>query len=833
MSNEYYTNVYVYGSNLLIRGIRDGEEFRSRVKYQPTLYLKTDKNSAFKDIYDNNLKPIAFDNMTDARNFAKEHEGTNLKIYGFPFFNSQYCIENYADAESNWKREDIRVFTLDIEVTSDEGFPEPEQADYPITAICIHDSITDKYVTFGNGQWRSTKSELPDELLDKVVYIECQSERELINKYMKFWTDCYPQVITGWNTKNFDMPYIFNRMSKLGYDINKLSPWGSTRLREYNSLRGKELMVDIAGIDDIDYLDRYKKNAVQESYRLDHIAHIELGERKLDHSEVSGLHQLFFTNFQKFIDYNIQDSHLVKRLDDKLGLLDVQFAIAYKAGINFEDVGGVVKTWDALINKELQKENKIPPYNFPKHGMTEQIPGGFVKTPQVGKHGWIMSFDLNSLYPHLIMQYNISPETLVDGVQVMPTKSKEQRLNSFLQNHEYESYGDNAVSAAGWCFRKDKEGIIPSVMRQLYDERKEIKGRMIQAQKRGEDSTKLNLAQHVRKILLNSGYGAITNKYYRWFDTRLGEAITLSGQFVIQRAEKAINEFMNKVCDTKNKDYVIAIDTDSNYVNLQPLVDKFFSDKTTDQIVDILDKIGDEQIQKALDDEFDRVAKYQNVYEQKMVMGRECIADSAFWTAKKRYAMNVWDTEGVRHKEPYQKIQGLDAIRSSTPQGCRKPLLDMIKLVLNEDEETVQKAIADYKRDFVNLPAEDIAMPRTMNNVWQYTPRNDNIGYKKGTPPHIRGAILFNRLLARHNLTKDWEPINNGEKGKFVYLREPNSLGAEVLSYLNSIPNEFDARRYVDYERMFQKIIFDPMEGILDPIGWSVEKRLTLDSFFG
>ena len=831
--SEYYTNVCVSGSSLCVRGIRDGQEFRSRVKYQPTLYIKCDPETGYKDVFGNNLKPLAFDTITDAKQFARENDETNLQIYGFPFYNSQYCIENYPNAEQDWKREDIRVFNIDIEVTSDEGFPYPDKADYPITAICIHDSITDKFITFGQGSWLKTKSELDDDILDRVVYIPCESEHQLISKFLKFWQDFYPQVVTGWNTQLFDMPYIYNRLNKLGFDTNRLSPWNWTKIREIPSRQGKQLRVEITGIDDIDYLDRYRKNAVQESYRLDHIAYVELGERKLDYSEVSGLHQLFFTNFQKFIDYNIQDVNLVKRLDEKLGLLDVQFAIAYKAGINFEDVSGVVKTWDALINKELHKENKVPPYTFPKHNLTEQIPGGYVKTPQVGKHGWVCSFDLNSLYPHLIMQYNISPETLVDGIQVMATKSKEQRVHAFLNDNEFESYGDYAVSAAGWCYRKDAEGIIPRVMRQLYDERKRIKGQMIARQKEGKDATKLNLAQHVRKILLNSGYGAITNKYYRWFDQRLGESITLSGQFIIQRAEKAINKFMNDLLGTTNKDYVIAIDTDSNYVNMQPLVDKFFADKPTDQLIDILDKICHDQVQKILNQEFDQVSEYMNVYAQKMVMERECIADSAFWTAKKRYAMNVWDTEGVRHKKAKQKIQGLDAIRSSTPQLCRQPLLDFISLVLTSDEETVQKAIANFKDEFKSMAAEDIAMPRTMNNVWSYTPKNDDIGYKKGTPPHIRGAILFNRLIDRFKLSKDWELIRNGEKGKFVYIRQPNHLGAEVLSYLTSIPEEFEARSYVDYNKMFEKVITDPMDGILEPIGWTVEKQLNLTEFFG
>ena len=829
---EYYTNVTVAGNALLVRGIRDGEEFRSRIKWQPTLYIKTDNKTAFRDVYGNHLKPLSFDGILDARDFAKQHSDSNLAVYGFPFFNSQYCIENYPNAETEWKREEIRTHIIDIEVSSDEGFPEPEDADYPVTAICIYDSILDKFVTFGNGQWFATESELPDDIVNKTVYINCESERVLLTKFMKFWQDHCPQIVTGWNTQSFDMPYLYNRMTKLGFDCNKFSPWNRCKIREFPTKQGKQFRVHIDGVDDIDYLDRYRKNAVQESYRLDHIAFVELGERKLDYSEVSGLHQLFFTNFQKFIDYNIQDVNLVKRLDEKLGLLDVQIAIAYKAGVNYEDVSGVVKTWDALVNKELQKENKVPPFHFPKADFREQIPGGYVKWPQVGKHGWVCSFDLNSLYPHLIMQYNISPECLVDGIQVWPTKSKEQRVNAFLNNHEFENYGDYAVSAAGWCFRKDEEGIIPRCMRQLYEERKEIKKRMIERQKEGKDATKLNLAQHVRKILLNSGYGAITNKYYRWFDLRLGEAITLSGQFVIQRAEKAINNYMNKVLKTDNKDYVIAIDTDSNYVNMQPLVDAHFSDKSTAEIVDILNKVCEEQVQKVLNDEFDGVAKYMNVYAQKMVMERECIAESAFWTAKKRYAMRVHDTEGVRHPKPKSKIQGLDAIRSSTPQVCRQPLLDMIELVLSTDEETVQQAIKDFKKEFKSMVPEDIAFPRTMNNVFQYTPKNDENGYKKGTPPHIRGAILYNRLLNRYGLTKNWEYIKNGEKGKFLYLRQPNKLGAGVLSYLTSIPNEFEIHKDVDYEKMFEKIVMDPMEGILDPIGWSAQKRLTLDSFF-
>ena len=301
--SEYYTNVAIYGQNLLVRGIRDGEEFRSKIKYDPTLYIQSATKTGFTDVYGNHLKPLPFDTMVDARNFGKQNEETNLKVYGFPFFNSQYCIEYYPNAENDWKREEIRTFTIDIEVSSEEGFPEPGEAAHPITAICLHDSITDKFITFGNGDWSRQDSVLTDsDLLDKVVYVPCNSERQILDFFIKYWSDHYPQIVTGWNTQSFDMPYIHNRMVKLGFDVKRLSPWGLTRIKEFPTKQGTQMRVEITGIDDIDYLDRYKKNAVQESYRLDHIANIELGEKKLDYKEVGSLHKLFFEDFNKFID---------------------------------------------------------------------------------------------------------------------------------------------------------------------------------------------------------------------------------------------------------------------------------------------------------------------------------------------------------------------------------------------------------------------------------------------------------------------------------------------------------------------------------------------------
>jgi DNA polymerase elongation subunit (family B) len=827
---KYYTNVNRWGNTLFVRGIKNGKEFKDKFNYSPTLYLESPKPTGITSIYGANLKPIEFNKMQEASDFARQHQDTNLKVYGFPLFHSTYINETFPNAEKDFNRDEIRTFNIDIEVTSNEGFPTAKEAAYPITAICIHDNITDKYITLGDNDWDKEKSELSSDLTDKVIYVKCNSEHDLLTKFLKIWTDNCPNVVTGWNVSGFDMPYIYNRLTNLGFDAGKLSPWGRVDLRDYNTRMGVETEVAMKGVSVIDYIVLYRRNKIQESYRLDWVAYLELGQRKLDHSEVTGLHTLYYSNYQKFIDYNIQDVNLVRMLDEKLGLIDAQLAMAYKASLNYDEVSSPVRAWDSLINKELIKGNQHPHYNITAGDKSVQIPGGHVKEPIVGKHGWVLSFDLNSLYPHLIMQYNISPETILKSGKIWPNESAEERIQRFLRREPIPVTNDSTIICpSGWQFSNKIEGIIPKIMRTLYEERKEFKDRMIAKQKAGKSYSYEHNNQQVRKILLNSGYGAITNKFYRWYDQRLGESITLSGQFIIQEAEKNLNAFMNKLLKTVNKDYVIAIDTDSNYLNVQPIIDKFFSDKTSTEIVDILDKIAEEQIDKVLEKGFTEVSEYQNTLGQKMIMKRECIAETAFWTAKKRYAMAVWDTEGFRHKEIKIKVQGLDAIRSSTPQIMREKLLKMVNLTLTDTEENLQKYVAGVKAEYLSMVPQDIAFPRTMNSITDYT---IGIGFMKGTPPHVRGAIAFNRLLDEKKLTGSWEKVKNGEKGRFIYLREPNNVGTYVISFMTSIPDEIDIIKYIDYEKMFNKTVTEPLKHILDPIGWSSVKRATLVDFF-
>lgn len=829
---DYYISANRLGDDLLVRGVKDGKLVDTKFFYSPCLYVEHTKDYGFKTIFGQNLKPIPFKTIPEASDFANDHKGSNIKLYGNPNFASQWCFENFPDNATKWDRKDIRVFNIDIEVTSTEGFPEADKANYPVTAICIHDSKIDKFVTFGHGKWKPEDSVLPQEIIERVEYIECKDEYTLMKKFMMYWDVHTPHIVTGWNLEHFDMPYLYNRLEKLGMDPKQFSPWKRVLKRTISTARGEEQVINIVGSAIVDYLAVYRRNKIQDSYRLDNIATIELGEKKLDYSEVTGLHNLYFENFQKFIDYNIQDVNLVKRLDEKLGLINAQIMIAFTSALNIDEVNGTVKVWDTLICNEMFKENKIIPFHV---NVTEGdgIPGGHVKDPMKGKHGWCMSFDLNSLYPHLIMQFNISPETIKTGWKLWNFDSEEERLRKLLNKEPLGSVPANhSISAAGHAYTNEFLGIIPRIMKRLYKQRKQYKKEMLRKQAAGEDWNIEYLQQYVMKIVLNSGYGALTNKHFRWNDRRMGESITLSGQYVIQVAEREINLWMNKVLGTDNVDYIIAIDTDSNYVNAQPLVDKFFSDKSREEIVGILDKIASEQIQKVLDQGFEETKEYLNCYEQAMVMEREAIASSAVWTAKKRYAMCVWDMEGVRMPpdKPKIKIQGLEAIRSSTPNVCRPVLLNMVESILLKDEKSIQDMIAAFKEEYLKFNAEDIAFPRTMNNVLKFT---QETGFMKGTPPHIRGAVQYNKLLHKHGINKVYEKINNGEKGKFIYLREPNNIGTDVISFLSVLPKEFECEQYLDYIKMFEKTVIDPLNSILEPIGWSAEKKNTLLDFFG
>lgn len=338
--------------------------------------------------------------------------------------------------------------------------------------------------------------------------------------------------------------------------------------------------------------------------------------------------------------------------------------------------------------------------------------------------------------------------------------------------------------------------------------------------------------QMARKIQINSLYGAIGNSYFRYFKLANAEAITLSGQVAIRWIENKLNQYLNKVLKTKEVDYVIASDTDSVYLNMGPLVETVYNgrEKTTEGVVTFLDKVCKVELEKYIEGCYQELAEYVNAYDQKMQMKRENIAERGIWTAKKRYILNVWDSEGVRYDEPKLKMMGIEAVKSSTPAPCRQMIKDGLKLMMSGTEEQVIDFIDKCRSDFKKLPPEQIAFPRTASDVRKY--HSHSTIYASKTPIHIRGALLFNHYIKEKKLTNKYSLIANGEKVKFIFLKKPNIIQENVIAFIQDFPKELGLDKYIDYDLQFEKSFIDPLKSILDSIGWRVEKTTNLDSFF-
>ena len=827
---KFYTNVVMIGDHFLVRGYDRGEYFQFREKYSPTLFVPAKKKTKYQTLEGDYVEKIKPGTVRESRDFVKRYEFVeNFDVYGQDRFIYQYISDTYPEDEIKFDISKIRLYTIDIETRSENGFPDVESADQEILLISMQNYNTKDIITWGVGSFKNKK--------DNVVYRQFNNEYDLLNDFINWWMTNTPDIVTGWNIQLFDIPYLTKRLDRIVGEklTRRLSPWGLVSQREIYIKGRRYNTYDIGGITQLDYLDLYKKFTykAQESYRLDYIASVELGQKKLDHSEFDTFKDFYTNGWQKFVEYNIIDVELVDRLEDKMGLIQLALTMAYDAKVNYSDVFYQVRMWDNIIYNYLKKRNiVIPPKE--RSDKDEKYAGAYVKEPIPGKYDWVVSFDLNSLYPHLIMQYNISPETLREAR--CPSSSVERFLNQ-----ETEISKEYATCANGAQYRKDIRGFLPELMEKMYNERVIFKRRMIDAKKKYEKTPTQNLVKEIarcnniqmaKKISLNSAYGAIGNQYFRYYKLANAEAITLSGQVSIRWIENKMNNYLNKVLKTEGNDYVIASDTDSIYLNLGPLVDIIFKDKKRDpeKIVSFLDTICEEKFEPFIDESYKELADYVNAYDQKMFMKRENIAERGIWTAKKRYILNVWNSEGVQYNEPKLKMMGIEAVKSSTPAPCRAMIKDALKLMMNGTEDEVIDFIAASRKKFRNLPPEEIAFPRSVSDVTKY--KSASMIYSKGTPIHVRGALLFNHYIKENNLTNKYSLISNGEKIKFCYLKKPNKIHENVISFIQDFPKELGIDRYIDHDLQFDKSFLEPLRTILDSIGWKVEKIATLDSFF-
>ena len=873
--NKFYTNVSLYKDNLIVRGYENGIEYQNRIAVEPHLYIDDPTGqSEWRTI---NGKPVIkkkFPNITGdpekRKREGKKEDGVpegimawrtknenKINMYGLQTSKSWYYIyydylsSTYPD-QVKYDPSKICVANIDIEVAADEGFPDIELAEKPVTAIAVQ--VGKKVIVLGCGDFVSQD---PNHR-----YFKCDDEADLLMKFIDVFSilnpntkkkkkikwiskkdpvpGTWPDVLTGWNVERFDVPYLINRMNRVigRNNAKKLSPWGmldkNSRLEAMTGFKGW----DIVGISIIDYLAAYRKFTYtqQESYSLDNIAHVELGERKLDYSEYDGLMGLYKENYQKFIEYNIKDVLLVQRLDDKMKLLELMYAIAYDAKVNLNDAFTSVRLWDVMINNYLNEKKIVVPRVGDGYKERQNV-GGYVKDPvfntketPTGKenilHEWIVSFDLNSLYPHLIMQYNISPETF-RGMH--PEKTSIENILNGAYN-DIDNPEDNTIGGSGAMYTKDFRGFLPTLMEQVYKDRVVWKNKLIEAKKKGDENeiSRCDNMQMAKKIQLNSAYGALANPYFRWFKLEYAESITASGQLSIRWIEKKINEYMNEKCKPKKwKDYVVAIDTDSVYVTMKDIVTE------PERGVDQLHNFTTDIFEPLIDEWYDELAKYVNAYEQRMVMKREVIADKGVWTSKKHYALNVWDNEGFRMKTPYQKVMGIESVRSSTPKICREAIKSALRIMLNENETRFVEYIEDFRKEFYSLPFEDVAFPRGVSELEKWEDRRKTtIGIKKGTPIHVRGSITYNNLAYQHKLIGKYGIINKGDKIKFCYLKTPNPAIEHVISVPNTLPKQFGLDKYIDYEKQFDKSFLEPIKSIAYAAGFKTDASKTLEDFW-
>lgn len=871
---KFYTNVSCQGNYIYYRGVENGRRVRLKQEYSPTLFVPSripNTTTKWRDLQGNPVEELTFDSIDEAQSYVKKYSDVkSFTIFGNTRYEYAFIADQHPEKEIEWSLAQIVTAFIDIEVGSEGGMPMVETAAQPVTAITVKFSNDPQYYVFGCGTFVTPRTD--------VVYTQCTDERDLLDKFMSLWHEQAPDIITGWNVKTFDIPYLVNRMCVipgLGEARARwLSPWGKISLREEKSSFGKDVITySILGCATLDYIQlyrRYAKNSNQESYKLDHIAHIELNERKLDYAEYETLHQLYRVNFQKFIEYNIRDVELVELLNAKGRLIDLSILLAYDNKTNYEDGFFQVRMWDAITYNFLRRKGiVIPPRQTQKKEVAFE--GAYVKVPQIGMFKWLMGLDLASLYPHLIMQYNLSPEMLIapeDYTDAMRAVLEQGVTVESLLSRKIplEPLQGCTLTPNGQFFDTTRRGFLAEIMEEMFESRVVYKNKQLAAQKEREDCTdaarmeelvalisRYENLQLAKKVGLNSAYGAMGSEYFRFFDLRIAEGVTLAGQLSIRWIANRLNDYLNELLKSVRVDYVIASDTDSVYLNLAPLVEKVFVDTSeTHKVINFMDHLFKTKLKGIIETSYQELADYTHAYAQKMNMKREALADKGIWTAKKRYVLNVWDSEGVRYRTPKMLIHGLEAIKSSTPSVCREKIKDALKIILTGTEPQLVEFVARFKEEFMTLPIGDIAFPRGCNGLETYRNKTgvrraeqtvdvfgeemlteiDTDIYLSKTPIHVKGALVYNHWLRKMKLDDQYEIIQPGEKVKFVNLKPGNKFDETVLSFIRRIPPQFELEKCIDWELQYDKTFREPLRIVLDAIGWHSEPQSSLEGFF-
>ena len=852
----FYTNVSLIGEKIHVRYVENGVKKQNKIKFAPSYYLPK-RNGEFRSLTGETFAEVPCDSIADYRKkISNMDDLSKEKLSGNPKLEFDF-IYRYFEDDIDFDMNLINIAYLDIEVYANDGkFPEPRDADYPINAISIRmNGITNVFALKFNA-----KSIYENERTDIRVKLY-EHEELLLSDFLEFWKRSEIDIISGWNVSNFDITYICRRIENLfgNKSLRSLSPYGMVHSYEKkNSYDDVDLIYSIKGLSQMDYLALYKKFTFtnQESYKLDYIANVELGDRKTDVSDYDNLFELYEKDFQLFLDYNIQDTELIEKLDQKMKLMEIGLGLAYFSKVNFEDIFSPMRYWENIIQNYLFEQKIVNPIAKKKNTKSEKFGGAFVFEPIPQRAEQVVSFDFTSLYPSVMMAFNISPECIVDESEISIEDILDRKAD--LSN-DYER--DLVVAANGVRFTKEKMGFIPALVARMLDLRKDYKTKMLENKKQIETLKKsggspeeiqecqrlvvaFNNKQMVTKVAANSFFGICGLQHFRFYDIRLAEAITFSAQAANRFVERYIKKYLNETFKfDEEKTFTVYGDTDSQYFQLDPIIEKLAKDKTKEEKLELAKKIGYSKLTEKIDQAIDEFNQYLNVYRPELSMKLEAVGSGVF-IAKKKYILSLVHFESVDYAEPQLKMTGVEAVKAAaTPNVCRKSLTDCAKIILYQTEDDLIKYVENFRKEWNSFEPHEIAFPKGISDLHKYynadTEENFHAGvfgtgslHKKGCPIHVRAAISYNYLIRKHGLVLYYNEIKSGSKMKYVFLRDEKITGENVIGFISKLPKELNLHEIVDYNKQFEKAFLSPLEIMLKPIGWQHEKKKDLFSYF-
>lgn len=848
----YYSSVFRRGDNVFIREIlENGKRENLKIKYEPTLYFVDDESpSGFKNLKGETLKAVKFSSISNAKAYV---DATDKTVYGYNRW-EYACLQQRYPHEIIHNQEDLKILYLDIETESGTHYSSVSNPDQPI--ILIQLLYKNVFYIFGTEHYESYD--------DNLKYIKCKDEEDLLKKFVHLFRKIDPDILSGYHSQGYDVPMLWARMNEIGLGdvFKKLSPFGMIEEREEEVYSKMEKRIIIQGIQHLDMMDLVRKfdNKKYENYKLDTVAKGILGRGKVQYD--GDLAHLYRTDFDKFLSYGRVDVELLRDIEEKKQFISMVVGAGYMSKSNYVDAFSQVRSWDNALHDELVTDNIQPPFLIARDSTDtdgdeyidedEKFEGAYVFQPVAGKYEWLMSDDVQSMHPSIIMGMNVSPETFVTNTK----KTVDFFLNddtteyqNWLKENNYTSMANGAV------FTRQFEGFIPRAIRKVFDKRVKAKkeanehAKLAEKYKLEGNSEKekyhknqyviLNTLQNTLKVKINSLYGFLGNKFSRYYQLDLAEGITITSQLVLKTGAKEIANIISNVSKCPVEDVLKYGDTDSLMYSVKSIVDKFMPNKTKEEIVDKLDKFHDAKIQPQLAAKINELQERLNCYTPQIKFVRDVISDTSILIAKKKYIMSVWDAEKKRYSEPEMKMMGIEAVKTSTPMFCRAAIKQSIMEILYKTEEEFQNYISETKDKFYKLPVEDFAFPKKITDIKKYIDStqetsvfdddvdNDD-SYKKGSPIHVKGSIFYNNLLDKYKLTNKLMKIENGDAIKYLYLKQPNPINNNTIAFIDKLPPEFKLHQYVDIDIQWEKTFVKPVHQIAEIIGWKMEKEYGL-----